>query len=294
MIGQVKEQPRVVLEVQDLTVDYRSRQRNRAVRVVHGVSFRLRAGQTLGLVGESGSGKSTTALAVLGLIPSSGGSIRILDDELTGMRGRARRRMRKHIQLVMQNPYSSLNPRMSVGALLAEPLAIFGVPGGRTKQDRIAELLEMVGLPAAFAERYPHQLSGGQRQRVSIARALAVDPEILVCDEALSALDVSIQAQILALIADLQARLNLAVLFISHDLSVVRSLCDEVAVMKSGEIVESAQSDELFANPTHDYTRTLLSAAPHADPTRARASRWSDPAARAESFPSPHFALAER
>ncbi len=252
-----------VVAVQDLTVRYGRRGAFRRVELtaVDAVSFTIEAGRTLGLAGESGSGKSSVARALMRVHDPAAGSVRVADREVTTLRGSALRKFRAHMQMVFQDPYDSLNPRLTVGENVGEALTAAGVPRpdqvGRTR-----ELFERVGLPAAFTGRYPHQLSGGQRQRVSIARALAVGPQVLVCDEAVSALDVSVRAQILNLLKDLQEADGLAYLFISHDMSTLRFIADDVAIMYQGRIVELGSSAEVFANPRHPYTRALLAAIP--------------------------------
>ncbi|HEX6884309.1 MAG TPA: ATP-binding cassette domain-containing protein [Planctomycetota bacterium] len=232
------------------------------VRALDGVSFALARGEALGLVGESGSGKSTLARCLVGLEAASSGSIRLGDEELVGRPAHAWRALRRRIQLVFQDPSASLDPRQTALASVAEPLVIHRLGRPRERRLRALELLESVGLAASQAGHYPHELSGGQRQRVGIARALALAPELLVCDEPVSALDVSVRAQILNLLHELQERLGLALLFIAHDLAVVRALCPHVAVLHQGRIVELASREELFARPQHEYTRSLLASAP--------------------------------
>jgi oligopeptide/dipeptide ABC transporter ATP-binding protein len=242
------------------------------VRAVDGVSFRLHRGETLALVGESGCGKSTTARLVLRLIEPTDGQVIFEDREITGLEGAALRRLRRRMQIVFQDPFASLNPRMSVGAILEEPLLVHGIGNRAARRARVAELLSLVGLAPYHAARYPHEFSGGQRQRIGIARALAVEPALVVCDEPVSALDVSIQAQVVNLLKDLQARLGLSYLFIAHDLAVVKHMADRVAVMYLGRIVETAPTEALFAAPGHPYTRTLLAAIPRPDPRHRQAA----------------------
>ena len=238
------------------------------VQAVDGVSFSVSRGETLALVGESGCGKSTTARLVLRLISPTRGKVFFEGQDITALEGEALRKMRRRMQIVFQDPFSSLNPRMTVGQILAEPLIVHGIGDAGSRQKRVDELLGLVGLAVWHARRYPHEFSGGQRQRIGIARALAVDPSLVVCDEPVSALDVSIQAQVVNLLKDLQARLGLALLFIAHDLAVVKHVADRVAVMYLGQIVELAGKEALFAAPRHPYTRTLLAAIPRPDPHR--------------------------
>ena len=259
-----------VLEVKDLAVHFPGRG-GAPVRAVDGVSFAIAAGETLGLVGESGCGKSTVSNAVVGLIPPTRGSLLVLGTEMAGADRATKHALRARIQMVFQDPVTSLNPRMSVGAAVGEPLLVRGIARGAALQARVGELLEEVGLRPEHAARYPHQFSGGQRQRIVIARALALRPDLLVCDEPVSALDVSVRAQILNLLVELQARRGMASLFVSHDLAVVRHVCDRVAVMYLGRLVELAARDVLFAAPRHPYTRALLAAVPEPDPVAQRA-----------------------
>ncbi len=236
------------------------------IKAVDGVSFFIRRGETLGLVGESGCGKSTTGRAILQLYRPTAGHVYFEDKDLTQLKGSELRQMRRRMQMIFQDPYASLNPRMTVEAIVGEPLEVHGLARGKEKRERVQELLAQVGLNPYFINRYPHEFSGGQRQRIGIARALAVDPDFIVCDEPISALDVSIQAQIINLLQDLQEQRGLTYLFIAHDLSVVRHISDRVAVMYLGKIVELADRDELYKNPLHPYTQALLSAVPIPDP----------------------------
>ena len=238
-------------------------------KAVDGVSFSVKRGETLGLVGESGCGKSTTGKAILQLNRPTGGSVEFEDTDLTQVKGRSLRQFRRRMQMIFQDPYASLNPRMSVGSIVSEPLTIHGLAKGQRKE-RVEELLQTVGLNAYFSSRYPHEFSGGQRQRIGIARALAVEPEFIVCDEPVSALDVSIQAQIINLLQDLQEEFGLTYLFIAHDLSVVRHISDRVAVMYLGHIMELTDRDSIFENPLHPYTTALLSAVQIPDPALER------------------------
>ena len=267
-----------LLSVKDLTVTFPGRHGGPPVHAVQGVSFDIAAGETLGLVGESGSGKTTTGRAVLRLQHSSSGTVRLLDKELTTMPSGALRGMRRHMQFVLQNPYSSLHPRMTVARILAEPLQVHRSVEPHVMGARVAQLMELVGLEPALVARYPHEFSGGQRQRIVIARALAVNPDFVVCDEPVSALDVRTQGQIVGLLQSLQERLGLSYLFIAHDLAVVRHVAHRVAVMFGGRIVEIGSSAQVFGSPGHPYTRSLLEAVPVPDPAAQRAKLAQAPA----------------
>ncbi|KAB8180716.1 ABC transporter ATP-binding protein [Microbispora catharanthi] len=265
-----------------------------AIKAVDGVSFDLHRGETLGIVGESGCGKSTLAKLLMALERPTSGSVRIHGRDIATARGGELKRMRRNIQMVMQDPYTSLNPRMTVGDIVGEPFEIHTdvVPkGGRRR--RVQELLEVVGLNPDHINRYPHQFSGGQRQRIGIARGLALQPEIIICDEPVSALDVSIQAQVMNLLERLQNEFNLAYIFIAHDLSVVRHISDRVAVMYLGKIVELGRDAEIYESPTHPYTQALLSAVPVPDPegreTRQRIILQGDPPSPANPPSGCHF-----
>ena len=247
--------------------------RDRPVRAVDDVSFDIAAGEVLGLVGESGSGKSTIGRSVLKLIEASAGAIRFEGADLVPLSARAMRPYRRRLQIIFQDPYASLNPRRRVGDTLGEALATHGLHPGRARAARIAELLTLVGLAPEHARRYPHEFSGGQRQRIGIARALAVEPRFIVADEPVSALDVSIQAQVINLLSDLRERLGLTMLFISHDLDVVEYLCDRIVVLYLGKVMEVAPADALYRAPEHPYTEALLEASPRPDPEARRARR---------------------
>jgi oligopeptide transport system ATP-binding protein len=244
-----------------------------SVRAVDGVSFDIARGETLGLVGESGSGKSTVGRALLGIDCLGAGSIRFGGAEITRLAGRARRPFARRMQMIFQDAYASVDPRMTVADIVAEPLVIHGEGNQATRRARARELLDLVGLPGRFASVYPHQLSGGQRQRVGIARALALQPEFIICDEAVSALDVSIQAQILNLLLDLQDRFGLTYLFIGHDIAVIRHMAHRTLVMYLGQVMEVGDSEALVAAPLHPYTRVLMSSVPQPDPETERLRR---------------------
>jgi oligopeptide transport system ATP-binding protein len=261
----------LLVDVQDLKVHFPLPGKG-TVKAVDGVSFQIRRGETLGLVGESGCGKTTTGLALLRLIEPTAGRLLIDGTDITTLNPRDLRLMRKRMAMIFQDPYASLDPRMSVGRIVAEPLEIHGLHrGSRQRENRIAQLLEMVGLNPDYRNRYPHEFSGGQRQRVGIARALATEPDFIVCDEPIAALDVSIQAGVMNLLEDLQRDLGLTYLFIAHDLSAVQHFSDRVAVMYLGRIVEQADRVSLYETPRHPYTTALLSAVPVPDPATERA-----------------------
>ena len=243
------------------------------VKAVNDLSFDIKSGETLGLVGESGCGKTTAGRSILRLIEPTSGSVKFEGKEVTKMNSNEMRRLRREMQIIFQDPYSSLNPRITIGGMLSEIIKFHGLRNNPAEiRDRVDELLTIVGLRPEYARRYPHEFSGGQRQRIGIARALSVEPRFIVCDEPVSALDVSIQSQVINLLKDLQDQFNLTYLFIAHDLSVVEHISDRVAVMYLGEIVEVSSSDELYKNPKHPYTQALLSAVPQPDP-RMKSSR---------------------
>ena len=267
------DQPRPIVEVRDLCKTFAVKHAG-GVSTLHalsGVNFDIMRGETLGLVGESGSGKTTAGRILVGLIPATSGAVSLFGHSITGPDGRAQlASVRSRLQFVFQDPYASLNPRMRIGNAIAEPLDIAGTHSRKDRNDRVAELLELVGLPKNSVERYPHEFSGGQRQRIVIARALALNPDFVVCDEPVSALDVSMQAQIVNLLLDLQDRLGLSYLFIAHDLAVVRAVSTRVAVMYAGAIVETAPKAQIYSDPQHPYSRALLDAVPRADPDFVR------------------------
>jgi len=236
------------------------------VRAVDDVSFEIAEGETLGLVGESGSGKSTTGYCVLQLLKPTSGSIVFEGKELTKLGREELRRMRREMQIVFQDPYASLDPRMTVGDIVAEPLVVHSIGTKKDRRSRVRELLDVVGFDPSYTNRYPHEFSGGQRQRIGIARALALSPKLIVCDEPVSALDVSIQAQILNLLKDLQQDFGLTYLFVAHDLAVVRSMSDRIAVMNKGKLIEIGPAEQVYTKPQEDYTKALLSAVPIPDP----------------------------
>ena len=255
-----------LLSVKDLVVDYGRSGRRGSLRVLHGIDLEIAAGECLGLVGESGSGKSTLGRAILGLAPVTGGTVSFDGSDITRLKGRARRDLAASIQVVFQDPYGSLDPGMSVGDILTEPLVVSGT-GRREAKAAVAEMLDHVRLPRSIVERRPSEFSGGQRQRIAIARALVRRPRLIVCDEPVSALDLTTQATILDLFIDLQAETGVSYLFVSHDLGVVRRICHRVAVMYQGEIVETGDGEQITRTPEHPYSKRLLLASPVADPT---------------------------
>ncbi len=268
-----------IIEVRDLVKHFPIkagivRRQVGAVQAVDGISFDVRRGETLGIVGESGCGKSTTARLLLRLIEPTSGSIRFEGEEIADVKGKRLKELRRGMQMIFQDPYSSLNPRKTVGSIIADPFVIHGLNKGEGERKRaVQDLMETVGLNPEHYNRYPHEFSGGQRQRIGVARALALKPDLIIADEPVSALDVSIQAQIMNLLRDLQLDLGLTLVFIAHDLSVERHMCDRVAVMYLGKIVELATSDQLYAHPRMPYTGALMSAVPVADPVLAKAKR---------------------
>ncbi len=268
-------QERSLIEIRDLKMHFPVgrgifSRKSRVVKAVDGISFDIVRGETLGLVGESGCGKSSTGRAILQLYRPTAGSVIFGGENLARLEGEPLRKMRRRMQMIFQDPYASLNPRMKVGDIIAEPLILHNILNGKSRRERVQELLQVVGLSPGFVSRYPHEFSGGQRQRIGIARALAVQPDFIVCDEPISALDVSIRAQVINLLEDLQHRFNLTYLFIAHDLSVVRHISDRVAVMYLGKVVELTGRQELYDNPLHPYTRALLSAVSIPDPVIER------------------------
>jgi len=271
-----------LLEVENLVKEF-TRKRGllapaTVVRAVDGVSFAVDEGETFGLVGESGSGKTTTGRCILRLIEPTSGAVRFKGEDVLAFSRPRMRQARRDMQIVFQDPYSSLNPRMRVGAIVEEPLIIHKIGTKPQRRARVAELFELVGLDPSQLARYPHQFSGGQRQRIGLARALALNPSLIIADEPVSALDVSVQAQVINLLMDLQERLKLTYLFIAHDLRLVRHICNRVAVMYLGKIVEMGETESLFAAPAHPYTRALLSAIPIPDPNVLRQRIVLDPA----------------
>ncbi len=262
-----------LLQIENLEVEYRrAGWRKPANRVLHHVSLEIKEGETLGLVGESGSGKTTLGRSVLGLVPVASGRILYAGRDITNARRRERRALAKEIQVVFQDPYSSLNPSLLVSDILSEPLRAAGI-GGSESRKRVRELLDRVGMPSDASERYPVEFSGGQRQRIAIARALALEPRLIICDEPVSALDLSTQARVLNLLIDIQERTGVSLLVISHDLSVIRAVCHRVAVMYKGEIVERGGTGSVIDHPTQNYTKKLLLAAPVSDPDEQRKRR---------------------
>jgi oligopeptide transport system ATP-binding protein len=287
-----------LLRVQDLKMHFPIRrgvlQRQvGAVKAVDGISFDIMKGETLGLVGESGCGKSTTGRVILHLYTPTAGRVSFEGEDLTGLKGEALRRKRQRMQMIFQDPYASLNPRMTVAEIVAEPLEVHGTARGSERDERVQYLLRVVGLNPQYSRRFPHEFSGGQRQRIGIARALALNPSFIVCDEPISALDVSIQAQVVNLLEDLQQEMGLTYLFIAHDLSMVRHISDRVAVMYLGKLMEMADRDELYSNALHPYTQALMSAVPVPDPVveehRQRIILTGDPPSPANPPPGCPF-----
>ena len=257
----------VILEVKDLCVHFPERQGFFSgpegwVKAVDGISFSVPRGSTLGLVGESGCGKTTTGRAILNLVKPTSGEVKFSGEEISGKDSKAMLPYRKRMQIIFQDPYSSLNPRLTIEQALSEPLVVHRIGSKKDRRDRVVSLLEEVDLEAHFLRRYPHEFSGGQRQRICVARALALEPEFIICDEAVSAMDVSVQAQVLNLLKELQVRRGLTYIFISHDLSVVKFMADTMAVMEGGKIVEQGEAEAIYANPEEEYTRRLIDAIP--------------------------------
>jgi ABC-type oligopeptide transport system ATPase subunit len=272
-----------VLEVENLTAGYRPRRKARSVDALKGVSIRIDAGETLGLVGESGSGKTTLGNAILGLVPVSDGRVLFDGRDIAGLSRADRRELSQHVQVVFQDPYSSFDPKRTVGQAVAETLTVRRDLDRAEIRQRVGDMLERVGIDRGATGRYPGQFSGGQRQRIAIARALLPNPKLVICDEAVSALDLSVQAQVLNLLVDLQREFGLAYLFITHDLAVAQHVCDRVAVLRRGKIVETGDADQVFAKATDPYTQALVAAAPVADPVeqqRRRSIRRELPSAR--------------
>jgi oligopeptide/dipeptide ABC transporter ATP-binding protein len=259
-----------LLEVEDLKVHFPLGQ-GQTIRAVDGVTFSIGKGETLGLVGESGCGKSTASRALIRLVPATDGRVRFGDQDVLNLREEEMRGLRRKIQMVFQDPYGSLSPRLTVGQIIAEPLEIHRIGGSRSEQEaKVSSLLEAVGMSPSISRRFPHEFSGGQRQRIGIARALALDPEFIILDEPVSALDISVRAQVVNLLQDIQSQRGISYLFVGHDLSLVRHASHRVAVMYLGRIVEIAPSDELYTDPRHPYTRSLLASVPVPDPARRR------------------------
>ena len=270
MKAETAKQKSELVRVRDLVKHFPVADSDDVVRAVDGVSFAIKAGETLGLVGESGCGKSTVGRCILRLIEPTSGSVVVAEQEVTALHKKELRELRREMQIIFQDPYASLNPRMKVLDIIGEPLVIHKIGDKNSQKERVAELLRKVGLDPDYMHRYPHEFSGGQRQRLGIARALALNPKLIIADEPVSALDVSVQAQVVNLLQDLQAEFGLTYLFISHGLAVVEHISSRVAVMYLGKIVEIADAEELYENPLHPYTKALLSAIPIPDPTRKR------------------------